>query len=43
MSPRDQSRGELVRVKSEERLVINAQLLSSSVSVEVDASTVALV
>ena len=35
-------RGELVRVKSEERLVINAQLLSSSVSVEVDASTVAL-
>lgn len=33
--------GELVRVKSQERLVINARLLSSSVSVEVDASSVA--
>jgi len=32
--------GELVREKSHERLVINAPLLSSSVSVEVDASSV---
>ena len=32
--------GELVREKSQERLVINARLLSSSVSVEVDASSV---
>jgi transcription antitermination factor NusG len=33
-------RGELIRVKSQERLVINARLLSSSVSVEVDARSV---
>jgi transcription antitermination factor NusG len=32
--------GELVREKSQERLVINARLLSSSVSVEVDAGSV---
>lgn len=32
--------GELVRMKSQERLVINAHLLSSSVSVEVDADMV---
>ena len=33
-------RGELVRIKSRERLVINARLLSSSVSVEVDSDNV---
>jgi transcription antitermination factor NusG len=32
--------GELVRIKSGDRLVINAPLLSSSVSVEVDAENV---
>lgn len=32
--------GELIRLKSEERLVINAALLGSSVSVEVDSSNV---
>jgi len=32
--------GELVRVKSQERLVINVHLLSSSVSVEVDSDMV---
>jgi transcription antitermination factor NusG len=35
--------GELVRIKSENRLVINAPLLSSSVSVEVDADEVTIV
>jgi transcription antitermination factor NusG len=34
--------GELVRVKSQERLVINAHLLSSSVSVEVDTDSIVL-
>lgn len=34
-------RGELVRIKNEDRLVINAPLLSSSISVEVDADKVA--
>jgi transcription antitermination factor NusG len=34
--------GELVRVKCEKRLVINAQLLTSSVSVEVDIDSVAI-
>lgn len=34
--------GELIRVKNENRLVINAPLLSSSVSVEVDAGEVTL-
>jgi transcription antitermination factor NusG len=34
--------GELIRVKSQERLVINAQLLSSSVSVEVDSDKIAI-
>jgi transcription antitermination factor NusG len=34
--------GELVRVKSQERLVINAHLLSSSVSVEVDTDKIAI-
>jgi transcription antitermination factor NusG len=34
--------GELVRMKSQERLVINAQLLGSSVSVEVDTNTIAI-
>ena len=34
--------GELVRVKSQERLVINAQLLNSSVSVEVDSDKIAI-
>lgn len=33
-------RGELIRVKSQERLVINAHLISSSVSVEVDADEI---
>jgi transcription antitermination factor NusG len=33
-------RGELIRIKSRERLVINARLLSSSVSVEVDSDSV---
>jgi transcription antitermination factor NusG len=32
--------GELIRIKNEDRLVINAPLLSSSVSVEVDAGQV---
>lgn len=32
--------GELIRIKNENRLVINAPLLSSSVSVEVDAAEV---
>ena len=32
--------GELIRVKSKERLVINAYLISSSVSVEVDSDEV---
>lgn len=32
--------GELIRIKNEDRLVINAPLLSSSVSVEVDADQV---
>jgi transcription antitermination factor NusG len=35
-------RGELIRIKSEHRLVINAYLLSSSVSVEVDADKIAI-
>ena len=35
--------GELVRVKSEERLVINAHLLGSSVSVEVDREMITVV
>lgn len=35
--------GELVRVKSKERLVINARLLASSVSVEVDERNVAVI
>ena len=34
--------GELIRVKSQERLVINAHLLSSSVSVEVDSDKIAI-
>lgn len=34
--------GELVRIKSQERLVINAQLLGSSVSVEVDTNAIAI-
>jgi transcription antitermination factor NusG len=34
--------GELVRVKSQDRLVINAYLVSSSVSVEVDSDKVAI-
>lgn len=34
--------GELVRIKSGDRLVINAHLLSSSVSVEVDAENVSV-
>lgn len=34
--------GELARVKNQERLVINAHLLSSSVSVEVDTDTIEL-
>lgn len=34
--------GELVRIKNEDRLVINAPLLSSSVSVEVDADKVSV-
>jgi transcription antitermination factor NusG len=32
--------GELIRIKSQERLVVNVQLLGSSVSVEVDADMV---
>ena len=35
--------GELIRVKSGERLIINAHLLSSSLSVEVDISMVELI
>jgi transcription antitermination factor NusG len=35
--------GELIRIKSKERLVINARLLSSSVSVEVDSESVAVI
>jgi transcription antitermination factor NusG len=35
--------GELIRVNAQERLVINAHLLSSSVSVEVDANMVCVV
>jgi transcription antitermination factor NusG len=34
--------GELVRVKNQERLVINALLLNSSVSVEVDSDKIAI-
>jgi transcription antitermination factor NusG len=34
--------GELIRVKSQDRLVINAYLVSSSVSVEVDADKIAI-
>ncbi len=34
--------GELIRIKNEDRLVINAALLSSSVSVEVDADKVTI-
>lgn len=34
--------GELIRVKSQDRLVINAALVSSSVSVEVDSSEIAI-
>lgn len=34
--------GELIRVKSQDRLVINAHLVSSSVSVEVDSNTIAI-
>lgn len=34
--------GELIRIKNEDRLVINAPLLSSSVSVEVDADKVTI-
>lgn len=34
--------GELIRVKSQERLVINAHLLSSSVSVEVDSDKISI-
>lgn len=34
--------GELIRIKHEDRLVINAPLLSSSVSVEVDADQVTI-
>ena len=34
--------GELIRVKSQERLVINAHLLSSSVSVEVDTDMISI-
>lgn len=37
------AQGELVRVKSEDRLVINAQVLNSSVSVEVGADMVVVV
>jgi transcription antitermination factor NusG len=33
-------KGELIRVKNQERLVINAHLLSSSVSVEVDSDKI---
>jgi transcription antitermination factor NusG len=32
--------GELIRVKSQDRLVINAYLVSSSVSVEVDSNKI---
>jgi transcription antitermination factor NusG len=34
--------GELIRVKSQDRLVINASLVSSSVSVEVDSGEIAI-
>jgi transcription antitermination factor NusG len=34
--------GELIRVKSQDRLVINAYLVSSSVSVEVDSDNIAI-
>lgn len=34
--------GELIRIKNEDRLVINAPVLSSSVSVEVDADKVSI-
>ena len=34
--------GELIRVKSQDRLVINAYLVSSSVSVEVDSDKIAI-
>jgi transcription antitermination factor NusG len=34
--------GELIRVKSQDRLVINAYLVSSSVSVEVDSGEIAI-
>jgi hypothetical protein len=34
--------GELIRIKSQDRLVINAPLVSSSVSVEVDSGEVAI-
>ena len=34
--------GELIRVKSQERLVINAHLLTSSVSVEIDADMISV-
>lgn len=36
-------RGELIRVKTQERLVINAHLLNSSVSVEVESEQIAVI
>ncbi len=37
------ARGQLVRVKNEERLVVNVELINRSVSVEIDSDTISLI